>query len=115
MAQALPKFLTEGTPPDSEELVGRLYRSPPRDAVEIAKSIALPQRSRLAVFCYGRRHLHELGLMIASTCDRTSLVQAAGNAGGVIFDQSRDPEKTLSKERFSHDSSRARPISLVKV
>ncbi len=52
--------------------------------------------------------------MIASTCDRASLMKAGGNAGGIIFDQSRDPEKTLSKERFSHES-RSRPITLVKV
>ena len=56
----------------------------------------LENRARLAAFCYGRRHLNHLGLLIASTCDKMVLRRAMGPAGDVVFAQSRDVEKTMA-------------------
>jgi hypothetical protein len=43
----------------------------------------------LALFCYGRAHLRELGLAVAACCDQQSLVQVAGRLGHVLHAQSR--------------------------
>lgn len=74
----------------SDELVGRLYRADEKAIGAVAKELSSPQRASLAVFCYGRSHLHGIGLSIAATCDLTTLTQALGTAvGQVIFNQSR--------------------------
>jgi hypothetical protein len=93
----------------TEQLFGRLYRASHPDAVEIAAALPDPQRARLATFCYYRSHLHTLGLMIASRCDRNSLVDAGGIAGDMIYHQSRDPSLTLSEDVGSRSQ---KPISL---
>jgi hypothetical protein len=73
----------------SDELVGRLYRSSEQAILEIAAGISPRDRASLAVFCYGRAHLHGIGLTIASTCELATLIQVMGNARGrIIFDQS---------------------------
>jgi hypothetical protein len=105
--------LNEEALPISESLFGEINLASPPDAVEIAKTLPEPNRAQLAVFCYYRRHLHALGMMIASTCGRSALVNAGGRAGSAIFDQSRDPRKTLSAEWNPVGSSATRkPISL---
>ena len=55
-------------------------------------SLSASERSRLAVFCYGRVHLNAMGLAIAARCDLDHLTAAAhsATAGRVIYDQSRD-------------------------
>ena len=98
--------------PIPEGLFGRISLASPPDAVEIAKSLPELERARLAAFCYYRRHLHALGLMIAASCSRGALVKAAGRPGGAIFDQSRDPQKTLSEESRSSGTVTSKPISL---
>ena len=89
--------LNEASIPVPENLFGRLASAEPKDAVEIARALPLENRARLAAFCYGKRHLNHLGLLLAATCDRMSLRRAMGNAGDVVFMQSRDVEKTLSE------------------
>ena len=98
MAVPLGAIPNEDPCPITEQLLNQLRRASPPDAVEIAKAFPDPQRARLATFCYYRRHLHALGLMIASSCDRNALVAAGGGAGDTIYRQSRDPNKTLSEE-----------------
>ena len=98
MAVPLDVIPNEDSCPITEQLFGQLSRALPPDAVEIAKALPDPQRARLATFCYYRRHLHALGLIIASTCDRNALIDAGGGAGDTIYRQSRDPNKTLSEE-----------------
>lgn len=112
MSPAQSHSLNEMAIPVPENLFGQLTNADPVDAVEIAKKLPLANRSRLAAFCYGRRHLNHLGLLIASTCDRMSLRRAMGTAGDVVFQQSRDVEKTLAAERGRQDS--AGKITLAK-
>lgn len=99
MSPAQSHSLNEAAVPIPENLFGELANAEPVEAIEIAKKLPLQNRARLAAFCYSRRHLNHLGLLIASTCDRMTLKRAMGTAGEVVFKQSRDVEKTISAER----------------
>ena len=112
MAVPLNAIPNEDPCPITEQLFGQLCQTSPPDAVEIAKALPDLQRARLATFCYYRRHLHALGLMIASTCDHNALVNASGRAGDTIYHQSRDPDKTLSEEEQQSGSRPPKPITL---
>ena len=105
MSQARPHSLNEASIPVPENLFGQLTQAEPMDAVEIARQLPLENRARLAAFCYGKRHLNHLGLLLAATCDRMSLRRAMGNAGDVVFKQSRDVEKTLGEATKDRQSS----------
>ena len=105
MPQAQPHSLNEASIPVPENLFGQLTQAEPKDAVEIARQLPLENRARLAAFCYGKRHLNHLGLLLAATCDRMSLRRAMGNAGDVVFKQSRDVEKTLGEATKDRQSS----------
>ena len=105
MSPAQSHSLNEAAVPIPENLFGQLTQAEPIDAVEIAKQLPLDNRARLAAFCYGRRHLNHLGLLIASTCDRMALRRAMGGAGDVVFKQSRDVERTIAAERGRRASS----------
>ena len=115
MAFPLSVKLNEDTGPVTEPMLGQLLQSSPPEAVEIAKQLPQRQRAQLAAFCYNKRHLYALGLMIASTCDRNSLVRAGGSVGEVIYKQSRDLDKTLSAELHPPGSRPKKPISLAQV
>lgn len=71
------------------ELLSALYRATEEEAEAIASRIPEPARARLALYCYGKSHLNQLGLRIAAGCAETTLVRAAGPAGAVLFEQSR--------------------------
>jgi hypothetical protein len=102
--------------PVSDDVFGRLRQASPPDAVGIARSLPSLQRAQLAVFCYRRRHLHELGLVIASTCERSELATAAPGAPGmVIYDQSRDSKKLLAVELGALADQGPKPISLASL
>ncbi|MGI9364601.1 MAG: hypothetical protein ACR2O8_05425 [Rhizobiaceae bacterium] len=105
MSAASSHSLNESAVPVPEQLFGQLTTAEPIDAVEIAKKLPLQNRAQLAAFCYARRHLNHLGLLIASTCDRMALRRAMGTAGDVVFRQSRDVEKTIAAERGNRSTS----------
>lgn len=106
--------LNEDPCPITDQLFGQLSRASPPEAVEIAKTLPEPQRAKIAMFCYNRRHLHALGLMIASTCDRNVLVDAGGRVGDTVFRQSRDPNKSLAAEMHPPGYRPPKPISLAR-
>ncbi|MEE9314508.1 MAG: hypothetical protein V3V02_07645 [Rhizobiaceae bacterium] len=105
MSSAQTHSLNETSIPIPENLFGQLANAEPLDAVKIASELPLENRARLAAFCYSRRHLNHLGLLIASTCDRMALRRAMGTAGDVVFKQSRNVEKTIASERGKRDGS----------
>ncbi len=115
MAFHLRAKLNEDTSPVAEPLFSQLLRTSPPEAVEIAKDLPEPQRARLATFCYNKRHLYALGLMIASTCNRSALVKAGGRVGDAIYNQSRDLDKTLSAEIHPPSSRPRKQISLARI
>ena len=113
MANSVHLLLKDEHCPVSDDVFGRLRQASPPDAIGIARSLPSSQRAHLAVFCYRRRHLHELGLLIASTCDRRELVTAAPGAPGmIIYDQSRNPSKLLALEMGALADQGPKPISL---
>lgn len=103
--------LNEDSCPVPEDLLGKLHQHPLPQAAEIVKDIPEEQRARLAAFCYNRRHLHKLGLFVASTCSAPVLEAVAGSIGGIIYQQSRniDMDGELGQ---SGSRSGSKPISL---
>ena len=85
----------EGSCPINEKELIHLSAETPKDAVAVVAQLPALQKARICQFCYGKTHLHELALHIASTCDQQTLVTVFGEAGRVIFKQSRDTGKTL--------------------
>jgi hypothetical protein len=50
----------------------------------------LPEkRALLAMYCYRRSHISEIGLAIAATCDEDDLTYTCGRAGADLFSKSR--------------------------
>jgi hypothetical protein len=78
-----------------ESVLGRLLRAGEAEIPAMVGHLPERQRAELALFCYSRAHLHQIGVVIAATCDLPSLVQAAPStaAGHGIFEQSRNQPK----------------------
>lgn len=85
--------------PVEESLLGELYRASPLGLHALVDSIPATTRAVLAHYCYRRSHLFDLGLAIASTCDRRDLLVAAGQIGSAIFEQSRTQPMTAPDKR----------------
>ncbi|HEX2552161.1 MAG TPA: hypothetical protein VHL98_00570 [Microvirga sp.] len=96
------------------DTLGRLYRGGPHVLDETLARLSDVERARLALFCNARRHLRELGLKIAATCDEATLVRAAGSAGSILFLQSRSPHR---REEFEPAPSVPSPrkVSLARL
>ena len=98
MIRANAHSLNEKAVPIPENVFKEMISAEPVDAIEVAKGLPTESRAKLAKFCYERRHLNQLGLVIASTCDRMALRRCFGAAGDIIFKQTRDIEKTLEDQ-----------------
>ena len=114
---ALPKFVDIHEPdcPIDVQTLRGLQSSDPNDAAAVASSLPPIQKARLAQFCYGKGHLHELALRIASTCDQQTLINVFGRAGKIVFDQSRDADKTLGRMKGRNALYEPKPVSLAPV
>lgn len=110
LADRIPEQEQESTFSDSEVLSQLLSGS--QDAVEIGKSLPEAQRAKIAHFCYNRVHMRELGLRLAATCGMVSLRNAFGRAADVVYKQSQDVDKTLSKLKNSPGSQSPKPVTL---
>ena len=108
-------LLNEESCPVEENVFGKLHRASHKDAIEIAETLPLKQRARLAAFCYKRHHLRPLGLSVASICDKRTLVDILGYAGESLFEQSRDPQKTILLETQNRPHYLPKPVSLAPV
>lgn len=75
--------------PVSLDALGRVYRADEDDLPEILAAIPTLTRAKLAVYLYGKSHMHQLGLTVARACERDDLVRAAGEIGSVVYGQSR--------------------------
>ena len=75
----------------SEELIGRLHNATEGSVPDLVAAFTANERASLAIFCYHKSHLRQIGLAIATTCDLKSLVQEWGLVlGRAIFFQSRE-------------------------
>jgi hypothetical protein len=86
-----------------EELIGRLHRATETTVVDLLDRFTTQERANLAMFCYHKTHLHRIGLVIAATCDRASLVQQLGTVlGQALYAQSRDIAAASNPVRVHH-------------
>ena len=105
--------LNEASCPAPETITTRIMHADPKDAAAIARELPEPERARLAAFCYARKHMNHLGLLIASTCSMPSLRRAFGTAAPVVFRQCQDVEATLAEGR--RHSGGAKEITLANM
>jgi hypothetical protein len=74
-----------------EELIGRLLHASESAILDLLDQFSPAERANLAMFCYRKTHLRQIGLSIAATCELSTLVQAWGTGlGRALFTQSRD-------------------------
>jgi hypothetical protein len=82
----------------SEELIGRLHHATEDSILDLVSTLRASERANLAMHCYRKSHLRQIGLTIATTCDLNALVQELGSVlGGAIFAQSRKPSEEPSR------------------
>ena len=87
----LPKFElpSEEECPISDELLGVLSRSNPHVLADLVTGVGPETRVMLALYCYRRAHLQEMGLSIAATCEEADLL-SLGAVGAMLFSRSRE-------------------------
>ena|SRR5215813_1578028 len=97
----------------SEAMLARLLQAKAHDIAEIVAPLPERQRAQLAVFCYSRGHLHDIGLAVGATCELTALVNASPStaAGAALYELSRG-ERSHETERVVN--SRRSRITLAK-
>jgi len=83
--------------PVPESLLGDLYRTHPQGLRELVKSIPPFTRALLAVYCRGHAQLQSMALTIASTCEKDDLINAGGDQGAALYEQTRGPRRDLLK------------------
>ena len=95
-----------------EAMLARLLRAKDHDIAAIVGEMPERHRAELAVFCYSRAHLHQIGFAIAAVCELQALIQASPSnaAGHLLYEQSRARPK---QEERSTGGTRSR-ITLAK-
>jgi hypothetical protein len=88
--------------PVSEQMLGELYRASAYGLNELIATVAPTARALLAVYCYRRAHLASIGLAIAATCEKDDLNFAAGNAGAMLFERSREASQPALIEAYAN-------------
>jgi hypothetical protein len=76
--------------PVGDELLGELYRKSKLGLAGLVATITPSTRAMLALFCYRRSHLHEIGLAIAASCSEEDLMMSGGRLGAALFARSRE-------------------------
>jgi hypothetical protein len=99
--------------PVEESLLGDLYRASPHGLHTLVETIPASVRAILAIYCYRRSHLADLGRAIASTCERRDLLIAGGELGNAVFHQSRQAAAIVPEKRRKITLSGGSPISYV--
>lgn len=73
-----------------EETIGQLHRTKGHDIEPIVSPFSAEQRARLALFCFSRAHMREIGVAIAATCELDVLAEIGAAAGAALFTISRE-------------------------
>ncbi len=82
--------------PVSDVMLGRLYQAPAEGIAELVSTLDSEIRAKLALYCYRRAHLQQIGFAIAAACDRDMLYYIGGNVGNALFDRAHteaDPKE----------------------
>lgn len=90
--------LNEEICPVSESLLGELYRAKPHTIAQLTDTLTSELRARLAIYCYRRAHLADVGLALAACCDEDDLRWYGGNLGIDLYSKARTNE--ISHESF---------------
>jgi len=56
----------------SEEVIGRLHHASEDSILDLVSTLRASERANLAMHCYRKSHLRQIGLTIATTCDLKS-------------------------------------------
>jgi len=83
-------LLSDDDCPVADDLLGQLYRTHKDGLGALVESVPPAVRARLALYCYRRAHLQELGLAIAATCERYDLVEVGARAGEALYLRARE-------------------------
>jgi hypothetical protein len=70
-----------------EMLAATFRRAGKGEARILAKMLSEDVRAKLALFCYVRDNLRDVGLTLASACSEQALVNVAGTTGHTLFVQ----------------------------
>jgi hypothetical protein len=76
--------------PVRDEFLGELYHASEDRVSDLVATVRPDIRALLALYCYGRSHLHTRGLAIAASCDQDDLVRSGGHVGALLFARSRE-------------------------
>jgi hypothetical protein len=100
--------------PISTDALAALYRA--ESSLLAGMVAALPPlvRARLALHCYGRAHLRDIGLTIAASCAPADLERLAGVTGRVLADQCKNPDRSSGTDGARASSTLRSRISLAK-
>ncbi|HWL05300.1 MAG TPA: hypothetical protein VNQ99_10265 [Xanthobacteraceae bacterium] len=86
-------LLSDDACPVADDLLGTLYRSHKDGLGTLVESVPPQVRAMLALYCYRRAHLQDLGLAIAGTCEQYDLVEVGAKAGEVLYHRAREPRE----------------------
>ena len=95
--------------PVGDQLLGELYRMSRQGLPVLAATVPPDLKAMLALFCYRRSHLHEIGLAIAVNCTEDDLIRSGGTLGAQLFARSRE---ALSSVAVAPHYSSRRTITL---
>jgi hypothetical protein len=82
--------------PVTDDKLGELYRASKDGLPRLIATVSPDVRAALALYCYRRAHLNEIGLAVASTCEERDLVVWGGTAGAALFARSREAVSTVT-------------------
>jgi hypothetical protein len=89
--------------PITDELFADVIGLDPSRLFALIARVSPDKRALLAMYCYRRSHLSEIGLAIAATCDEDGLTCTAGRAGADLFSKSRErprPEANAARQTY---------------
>ena len=101
MANEFGRAESDAICPVPLEKLGELYRADPDAILSLVGEMPEDGRIRLAMFCYGRAHLRDIGLSIAALCGEQRMVEMAGVMGQVLASQCRAKVRTFGAERVA--------------
>jgi hypothetical protein len=82
--------------PVTDDKLGELYRASKEGLPRLIATVSPDVRAALALYCYRRSHLNEIGLAVASTCEERDLVVWGGTAGAALFARSREAASVVT-------------------
>ena len=97
-----------------EDVIGQLHRTKGHGIDAIVAGFPAEQRARLALFCFSRAHMREIGVAIAATCELDVLSEIGAAAGAALYSISRERpviDKAPSHGRPKITLAKAKPCA----